>query len=249
MSHTNSTPNFNLPQFVGTDKPAWLTDINGAFSAIDTAIKNADDKGTTAGTNANTALTSIGTLSDLNTTAKTNLVVAINETNTAVGTATNIANSAVSTAEQAQTDVNSANTAIQALADYIDLNTFNHYDQASQFVRVSGTGNVTLANIYVARNSAGTLGKIYGAIAVGSTSSGSTPRFKLNVDTGLRPEENIVITGTGCSFSSGGATNLNIQINTDGTIEFWGYSYASTIDFRPFGCLLFLKNFGDTPNA
>ena len=38
MSHTNTTPNYNLPQFVGSDKPAWLTDVNNAMSAIDTAI-------------------------------------------------------------------------------------------------------------------------------------------------------------------------------------------------------------------
>lgn len=39
MAHTNATPNYSLPQFVGTDKPAWLTDFNGAMSAIDTAMK------------------------------------------------------------------------------------------------------------------------------------------------------------------------------------------------------------------
>lgn len=38
MSHTNSTTNYNLPQFIGTDTPGWLTDVNGAMSAIDAAI-------------------------------------------------------------------------------------------------------------------------------------------------------------------------------------------------------------------
>ena len=38
MAHTNSTPNYHLPQFLGTDKPAWLTDVNNAMSDIDTAI-------------------------------------------------------------------------------------------------------------------------------------------------------------------------------------------------------------------
>lgn len=38
MGHTNSTVNYNLPQFVGSDKPSWLSDVNGAFLAIDTAI-------------------------------------------------------------------------------------------------------------------------------------------------------------------------------------------------------------------
>lgn len=38
MSHTNSTTHYNLPQFIGTDTPGWLTDVNSAMSAIDTAI-------------------------------------------------------------------------------------------------------------------------------------------------------------------------------------------------------------------
>lgn len=38
MSATNSTPTINLPLFIGTDKPAWLTDWNGSMNAIDSAI-------------------------------------------------------------------------------------------------------------------------------------------------------------------------------------------------------------------
>ena len=43
MAHTNSTTNYNLPQFLPTDKPAWLVDVNPAYASIDTAIKNASD--------------------------------------------------------------------------------------------------------------------------------------------------------------------------------------------------------------
>ena len=43
MAHTNSTPNYNLPQFLPTDKPAWLVDVNPAYASIDAAIKNASD--------------------------------------------------------------------------------------------------------------------------------------------------------------------------------------------------------------
>lgn len=39
MSHTNNTTNYNLPQFVSSDKPTWLGDVNGAFSAIDAQMK------------------------------------------------------------------------------------------------------------------------------------------------------------------------------------------------------------------
>ena len=43
MSATNHTTNYNLPVFVGTDKPAWLVDFNGAMNAIDAQMKvNAD---------------------------------------------------------------------------------------------------------------------------------------------------------------------------------------------------------------
>lgn len=35
MGATNHTPNLKLPQFIGTDKPTWLGDVNNAFSNID----------------------------------------------------------------------------------------------------------------------------------------------------------------------------------------------------------------------
>lgn len=55
MSHTNSTTNYSLPQFLTTDKPAWLTDINSALSDIDTGMHNAQTKADTAFTDAGNA--------------------------------------------------------------------------------------------------------------------------------------------------------------------------------------------------
>lgn len=43
MSHTNSTSFMNLPLFVGSDKPAWLTDFNSAMQAIDNKCSNQKD--------------------------------------------------------------------------------------------------------------------------------------------------------------------------------------------------------------
>lgn len=57
MSHTNSTTNYALPQFLTSDKPAWLTDINNAFSDIDTAVYAAKSKADTAFTDAGNAQT------------------------------------------------------------------------------------------------------------------------------------------------------------------------------------------------
>ena len=43
MASTRKTPNYNLTQFVSTDKPTWLTDYNGDMGKIDTQMKkNAD---------------------------------------------------------------------------------------------------------------------------------------------------------------------------------------------------------------
>lgn len=39
MSATNRTPNFELPLFIGTDIPSWLSDWNGSMNSIDTAMQ------------------------------------------------------------------------------------------------------------------------------------------------------------------------------------------------------------------
>ena len=48
MAHTNHTTNYELSQFLGTDKPSWLNDYNGDMLKIDTAIKDAADEASTA---------------------------------------------------------------------------------------------------------------------------------------------------------------------------------------------------------
>lgn len=44
MTATNKTANYELSQFVGTDRPTWLVDYNGDMAKIDARMKqNADD--------------------------------------------------------------------------------------------------------------------------------------------------------------------------------------------------------------
>lgn len=45
MSATQKTTNYQLPIFVGSDIPSWLTDFNGAMNKIDEAIKGASTTG------------------------------------------------------------------------------------------------------------------------------------------------------------------------------------------------------------
>lgn len=44
MSASQHTTNYNLPIFVASDTPKFLTDFNGAMNKIDSAIKTVDDK-------------------------------------------------------------------------------------------------------------------------------------------------------------------------------------------------------------
>ena len=54
MSHTNSTTNYGLPQFLSSDKPAWMADINVAMSDIDAQMKLNADAASTANTDIGT---------------------------------------------------------------------------------------------------------------------------------------------------------------------------------------------------
>ena len=82
MASTNKTTNYELSQYIGTDKPTYLTDYNQDMSKIDAGIHAAKSE-------ADNNATSIGTLSSLTTTAKTDLVSSINEVDADVATNTN----------------------------------------------------------------------------------------------------------------------------------------------------------------
>ena len=55
MSSTNKTTNYELSQFLGSDKPAWLVDYNGDMQKIDTQMKANAEAAAAAQTKANTA--------------------------------------------------------------------------------------------------------------------------------------------------------------------------------------------------
>ena len=62
MTATNHTENYDLSQFVGTDRPTWLGDYNGDMTKIDAQLKqNADDIASAAAS----GLTSVTHTADL----------------------------------------------------------------------------------------------------------------------------------------------------------------------------------------
>lgn len=74
MGATNSTLNYHLSQFISTDKPAWLQDYNGDMEKIDVGINNAKVAADTAQNTANSAVSSIGTVTSDITTLQTNVL-------------------------------------------------------------------------------------------------------------------------------------------------------------------------------
>lgn len=238
MSHTNSTTNYNLPQFVGTDKPTWLNDVNGAMSAIDTQMKANADSATQANTNATTAINATGSLANLETTDKTSLVNAINEVNTNTNTVSGVASGAVTTANEAKTKVDSVES-------YLDITTFTT-------ATVSGSNvTLTLTNIACASNANGTLGKIYGNINLTTNINGTCT---VTFDSPLRPTSPITINGGVVSFwadGSGNFTPMNVSytIAIDGTVSF-SINGSTGRSYRLYfiNSLIFAQNFGDVPS-
>lgn len=104
MAHTNSTENYGLPQWIGTDKPTFLGDFNTAFGTIDTQMKANSDAATTAVATANSA-------DAVATSANTNATTALNTANSAAtdaATAVSTASTANSTANTAKTNADAA---------------------------------------------------------------------------------------------------------------------------------------------
>lgn len=239
MSYTNHTTNYNLPQYVGTDKPTYLGDFNSAMSAIDTQMKLNADSASTAGTNATTANTNIGTLANLETTAKTNLVSAINEVNTAVGTAQNTANSASSSASIAN----------------LNIAKFNLTERSTLSPNTNkGTIDSSVTNVQFATDTTSSVFKIYGRAYIKNLSGQSGTLTVTLGQTSLRPATSYSI-NTGALvnrlFDSGHTDTVprNITINTDGSIVLsdtlpTGLNVVEYSIMLP-PCLYFNSDFGD----
>lgn len=119
MSSTNKTSNYQLSQYIGTDKPTYLGDYNSDMNKIDAAIKAASNAASSAASSAGSAQS---TATDAKATADTAAsdIEDINETlashNTRINTAQQAANTAQSTASSANqkaTDNGNAITGLQ----------------------------------------------------------------------------------------------------------------------------------------
>lgn len=247
MASTNKTTNYELSQFIGSDKPAWLSDYNQDMGKIDAQMKLNADAATSASGTATSASTAIGDISNLTTTDKTNAVAAINEVKTTADTAQSTANSANTTASGCRTDLNKFNLSNKAF-----LTPTSNLGVVDSTLTVMQFATDTTSSIY----------KLYGRVFISSlTGITGTLSIKLG-NTSLRPasayEINtgvyIIVKDTNNNLIAVGSRN--IKIDTDGSAYIVGdaqnpnYAFTlsggiSSLDFFLSPCLYFNSDFGD----
>ncbi len=146
MSSVNKTVHYGLSQFRDTDKPSWRGDYTGDMAKIDTAMAENKNSAQTAITNANNAVTQAGTVK---TTADANKAMlsamGVNDTTEAtefknqVNTANSKADSAIKnlTALGAETEVKAT-----ALAREVSDNTANVQQVTTQLANKADLSQV-----------------------------------------------------------------------------------------------------------
>jgi microcystin-dependent protein len=113
FASTNKTANYELPQFVGTDKPTWLGDFNEAMSDIDTGMhENATDIASMQTDVASATATASQASQDVATLTTT--------VNSLSGRVTNVETTASNAQSTANSALNVANTKVNS-SDLFDL--------------------------------------------------------------------------------------------------------------------------------
>lgn len=156
MGSTNKTTNYELSQFVGLDKPSWLSDYNGDMAKIDTAIKARSVEAGAAQTTADTANGKADALDTRMGTAENN-ITALQNASTADHTqiATNTANISQNAQDIVQLDAKIGHTQI----------TIGDHTVTGAIATLAGQGGVEADNVAYDNTTSGlTADDVQGAI-------------------------------------------------------------------------------------
>lgn len=235
MSSTNKTTNYNLSQYIGTDKPTYLGDYNGDMLKIDTQMKANSDSASNATSAAGAAQAvaekaskDVQNLND-SVTANSADIASLKTKNTqqdvSIQNATNTASSANNKANQNEqniTDINTRNQWIQG----VNI----HNTGLPNFAK--GSWNCSYNNFSGLLNVSGQIELSQGSTIAGTTRVGTIPEniMKLIASTGDRKVwsslfvtrsdgslevDNLTIDQTGkmyYEYTLNNVTYMNIQI-------------------------------------
>ena len=226
MGHTNSTANLSLPQFIGTDKPTWLGDINSAFSDIDAYAGTNDAAVSGAVSDAASAVSQAASA-----------VSTANAANTTAGNASTAATNAVGTANNAMSLVNQTNTKIGTLANLNTtdktsivnaINEVNGVAVGSDTVSVSSDGVKTRSQIFDALYALIDPTKITGkSYLSGDSAAGSAIYNITNIGTSIYGFSNFGLSASDVVGSSiGVASSGSVYYASTGTTVTDGSSYV-----------------------
>lgn len=223
MSSTNKTTNYNLSQYIGSDKPTYLSDYNSDMFEIDKQMKINADNVATAIQGATDAGTLASTANSTATTANTNA-------NTA------IANNATTQAS------------LNAFMQKFNLNIHKNWQNGD--VTVSGITftSVEAIDLNLATNSDGSIFKFYGQIS--ATASGAGLASIVCNNTGIAVDEPYTIYPAGSISNTSNLPARFTQIyveNNKITLQWWN-EQAGAIKAFAFPCIYFNADFGDTPD-
>ena len=247
MSATNKTTNYEFPVFIGTDKPAWLVDWNGAMNLIDTAIKQAETKADQAGTDVGSIQSDIITINSSITTLNNAVSQLRIDTNANTG-AINTIQELIGNGTPTTTDHTIIGAINEINAKVLDF-TFSQHNVAV------ASSNITVAsstNVNCLLNVNKKVGKIYGFIAgpVTQAITSSNNIVATLTITGLNTTEAYTVEGYMASRYASGVTSNNtarLRFNVGNTVDILcnvaNVGDDITISLPP--CLLFLEDLGD----
>lgn len=223
MSSTNKTTNYNLSQYIGSDKPTYLSDYNGDMFKIDAQMKiNAD--------NVATAIQGATDASTLATNANSTATTANTNANTA------IANNATTQA------------ALNTFMQKFNLNVHKNWQNGDVTVTGITLTNVEAIDLYLATNTDGSIFKFYGQIS--ATASGPGLANIVCNNTGIAVDEPYTILPAGYISNSTSNPVRFTQIyveNNKMTLQWWNET-SGAFKASAFPCIYFNANFGDDPN-
>ena len=136
MSFTNQTQHYGLPQYVGTDVPAYLTDFNSAMATIDAGMNAAKTQADSAATAAGQAVNDISALQSTVGTQATQISAAAQSAATAQSTA----NTADGKADANASDIASLTGRVTELEnsssgiEYIDVDNLPTNQEITQYI-------------------------------------------------------------------------------------------------------------------
>lgn len=258
MSATNTTTNYSLPIFIGSDKPAWLVDFNGAMNAIDAQMKvNADAIALKS------PILTFDDTTEIDFTVTSNTVTA----NLATGVADKVGRALVTpVAAPAAEQIVAINTSgTQDVLEIgsglfndsgtlkaVDLNLIvrKTITAANQFRQISGGYSSVSPNITVATNADGSIGKVYGYImATGTSNNDLTFKTGVYVPNPSGTAYNIFPAGIDIrSNNSGSPLFTTIKIEADGEISLVMYAATVSTTGAWFPSFYLFTDFGDTPS-